>query len=195
MRNRHSRIFLWGGVLEAGLGEIGAAAALAVGIDLGRRIDVSVAGLGAGLAVGLAAAVPMLLLFFGALRSRWAPLVRIRHVLEESILPHFRHLTWWQLLILAVLAGIGEELLFRGFLQPFLAGRFGTAAAVVGASLVFGLLHWITPSYAVFASILGVYLGLLVVLSGNLVGAAVCHAVYDYVALSVYLRRSPTPPH
>lgn len=36
---------------------------------------------------------------------------------------------------------LGEEVYFRGWLQPALAARWGTAAAVVAAALAFALLH------------------------------------------------------
>ena len=53
--------------------------------------------------------------------------------------------------------------------------------------MLFGLGHWITPSYGVLAGIIGGYLGLLTMASSNLLPAILAHALYDFAAL-VYLK-------
>jgi membrane protease YdiL (CAAX protease family) len=54
------------------------------------------------------------------------------------------------------------------------------------ASLIFGACHWITPAYAAVASLIGFYLGWLLLATGNLWTPIVAHAFYDFLAL-VYL--------
>jgi hypothetical protein len=93
-------------------------------------------------------------------------------------------------LVLAAAAGLGEELFFRGFLQPALTGPFGEVGALVAAAAVFGAVHWITPFYALYAGVLGLYLGGLFLATGGIIAPVVCHAAYDAVALGVYLRRT-----
>ena len=103
--------------------------------------------------------------------------------LESEVFPLFRRASVFDLLIVAALAGLGEELLFRGVLQD----EFG----IWIASAVFGLLHG--PSrelwpLAVWATGMGLLLGALYQASGNLFVPALAHALYDGAAL-VYVRR------
>ena len=56
------------------------------------------------------------------------------------------------------------------------------------ASAVFGLFHLVTPTYALLATIVGVYLGVCFAVTDNLLTVIVAHALYDFVAL-VYLTR------
>ncbi|RMG41198.1 MAG: CPBP family intramembrane metalloprotease, partial [Planctomycetota bacterium] len=91
------------------------------------------------------------------------------------------------------LAGLAEEFFFRGVLQPLLSRWTDTPTAVGLTALVFGLLHALTPAYAVLATILGVYLGALAELSStgaapNIVPAVVAHGVYDFVAFVLIAR-------
>jgi membrane protease YdiL (CAAX protease family) len=53
---------------------------------------------------------------------------------------------------------------------------------------LFGLLHFITPSYALFAGLTGLYLGGLWILTRNLLVPITAHGAYDFLAL-VYLTR------
>lgn len=84
---------------------------------------------------------------------------------------------------LGAAAGIGEEMLFRGVLQYEMASRFGTITGVATTSLVFGLLHSVTPLYAVLATIASVYFGAIYVLTDNLAIPIACHTMYDVGAL------------
>lgn len=85
---------------------------------------------------------------------------------------------------LGVAAGMGEELLFRGVFQTEVASRLGsTISGVVTSSVVFGLLHAVTPLYAFIATIVSFYFGAIYLFSGNLAVPIVCHAVYDIGAL------------
>jgi membrane protease YdiL (CAAX protease family) len=55
----------------------------------------------------------------------------------------------------------------------------------VVAAGVFGVCHWLNRTYAVLATLMGVYFGLLLVWTGNLWTPILAHAVYDFVALVV----------
>ena len=74
------------------------------------------------LALGVAAALPLLALLVVCVRVPWRPLLRIRAFVEEVVRPLFRDCTVADLALIAFLAGLGEELLFRGLLQEGLAG-------------------------------------------------------------------------
>ena len=97
---------------------------------------------------------------------------------------------------MALLAGVGEEALFRGVIQPALAAHLPAWAAIAHRHrLLFGLAHWVTPTYAILAGIVGAYLGwLLLRLSGNLLVPIVAHALYDVVALAVLASLRAPPP-
>lgn len=86
-------------------------------------------------------------------------------------------------LALGCVAGVGEEMLFRGVLQFELQSRFGQAIAVGLSSFIFGALHAVTPLYAFLAAIASVYFGGIYIWCSNLAVPIACHAFYDLVAL------------
>lgn len=108
---------------------------------------------------------------------------------------------WPTLVVLSILAGVGEELLFRGALQGWLDASFGTMTAVALASLAFGLAHYISFVYFLVATGLGLILGGAYALSDSLAMVMVWHAVYDMIALFCLLRfphwfgLAPRQPH
>jgi membrane protease YdiL (CAAX protease family) len=142
----------------------------------------------AALAAGLPAVLPLLVLLAFCLRSSNSHCVRIRELLDRSLLPLFEHSSWLDLLFISVLAGLGEEALFRGVLQVAAEPIVGVPGALVLASLLFGLAHAVTPGYVVLAALMGGYLGLLFVWCSDIWLPIVAHAAYDFIALA-YLRR------
>src|SRR5207302_1463392 len=113
----------------------------------------------------------------------------IKQFVDEVVKPLFRKCTLFDLALIALLAGAGEELLFRGTLQPLFVGWLGDLwAGLILASILFGLAHLITPTYAVLASLVGLYLGWFAHQFDNLVEVILAHALYDFVGL-VYLVR------
>jgi membrane protease YdiL (CAAX protease family) len=60
---------------------------------------------------------------------------------------------------------------------------FGNEIALAVSGLVFGLLHAVTPVYAILAGAASVFFGYLYIFSNNLAVPMVCHAVYDVGAL------------
>jgi uncharacterized protein len=93
-----------------------------------------------------------------------------------------------ELALLSLLAGIGEEAFFRGVLQSWLESRHSTPFALAVASAAFGAAHWLTSTYAFLAMLVGLYLGWLLFLSGNLLVPIMTHALYDLVALCILVR-------
>jgi len=140
--------------------------------------------------LGLAATVPLLLLPPWMVRSHWPPLVRLTRDVENLLIPWFGSLSVFSLALVALAAGLGEELLFRGVLQAQLALAWTGWAAVVTSSVLFGLVHLITPAYAALAALIGAYLGWLTLSSGNLLPSILVHTLYDFVALLYLLQRS-----
>ena len=60
---------------------------------------------------------------------------------------------------------------------------------MLAASVLFGLGHMVTPTYAVLAGLIGLYLGALSMVFGNLLQVVVVHSLYDFVALLYLVRR------
>jgi membrane protease YdiL (CAAX protease family) len=166
--------------------------ALALGAWLGVAPFAELHWTWRGLAWGIAATAPLLLVLAWCLRTTFPPIARLVHLVEEHLPPLFAGSTTLELLALSAMAGLGEEALFRGVIQTALAGHLPPWAAVALTALLFGAAHWLTTSYAVLAAFVGAYLGWLLLASGNLLVPIVAHAVYDLVALSVLVRRSGT---
>ena len=142
--------------------------------------------------IGVVATLPPLAFLFVFTRTDWAPLRRIREALDQTLVPMFRACRWDELLALALVAGVAEELLFRGWMQEWLASGAGVVGALIVSSIAFGLVHAVTPAYAVLATFIGLYLGGLQLWTGNLLAPIVVHALYDFVAFLVLLRRPST---
>lgn len=154
----------------------------------------------AAAAAGVVAVVPMLVGLVVLESSSWPPLHRLRQRLDEILTGFFQGAAWWQLAAVATAAGVGEELLFRGWLQSWLAAGEGATGtpwwALACSSVAFGLCHALTPAYAVLATLVGAYLGVLYLVTGHLLAAVVAHALYDFLALRYLLARvrvAPTP--
>jgi membrane protease YdiL (CAAX protease family) len=94
-----------------------------------------------------------------------------------------------QFALVALLAGVGEELLFRGVVQRLLIDWTTPAAGLVAASLVFGAAHALSKLYFLLATLIGLCFGWLVLYYGDLIAPMVAHSVYDFVAL-VYISRT-----
>lgn len=151
--------------------------------------------------VGLIATLPMLLLFGALYWIDIAPLRRIRKMLAEMISPLLSRCRWFDLLLLASIAGVCEEVLFRGFLQSWL-GRWDLTMAIVVTSIVFGLMHCVTPTYAIVATLIGGYMSgiMFLVDEPNLLVPITAHAVYDFIGFLILAaehrrtqRQSPLP--
>jgi membrane protease YdiL (CAAX protease family) len=122
---------------------------------------------------------------FSVRRFEWAK------NLHRELRPLTRGLTATGIVGLAVTSSLGEELLFRGLLQPWL-GLWLQA-------LLFGVLHQIAGTsrwvWAGWATLVGFVLGAIFALTGSLAGPLAAHALINGLNLS-YLRSHDTePPH
>ncbi len=175
---------------EGGLGLAAVFIGWLSGFPALARVQLDPVELGGDLGLALLFTLP-LLAFFGIITTLpVGPFRSIRRRLDSVILPLFRELTIFELLLISLMAGFGEEILFRGLLQPVCAYVFGgdVVAGIVASNVIFGLAHWITPTYAVVAGLMGSYMGFVLEYTDNLLAPILLHALYDFVALVLYLR-------
>jgi hypothetical protein len=132
--------------------------------------------------------LPMFATLYFAVRTKWEPLARLGREINEKVTPIFANCNIIDLGIIALLAGVGEELFFRGWMQGALTNRLGLWVGILLASAVFGFAHYLSATYAIYAGLTGIYLGVIYQVSGNLYIVMAIHALYDFIAL-VYLSR------
>jgi membrane protease YdiL (CAAX protease family) len=141
---------------------------------------------------GVACAAPMLLVFLAFQRWPVGPLRRLQRFAEEVVRPLLEPCSVIDLLGISALAGLGEEVLFRGVMLGTLEAWIGWVGAFILTSVLFGLLHAVTLTYTLLATLAGLYLGIICRWSSppNILIAVVAHALYDFVALLWLLRSS-----
>lgn len=169
--------------------------ALAIGVGWVVSVD-PFAGLAFRLdhlGVGLAATVPPVVALWLLERSTASAVVEFRRMVEELVGPLFADAPVTHVVALALMAGVAEEALFRGVVQGGLTGLTGWLPALLIASVLFGVVHWLSGLYALLAGVVGLYLGGLYLLTGNLLVPIVVHVLYDVVALG-YLRGAESTP-
>lgn len=172
-----ARLFLY----ETALGVGGFAIAFALGFWPGPRWWGELAAVYA-----LVGALPVL--FFAWLvttspASRLRPFREISGLFDDSAVGAFiRNGSVVMFAALSLCAGLVEEVLFRGIVHHY--------AGNVLTSVVFGLLHALTPAYFFIATGMSLYLGWVFETSGNLLAVPVAiHALYDFFALWLYRRK------
>jgi hypothetical protein len=142
-----------------------------------------------GLVAGASATLPMLAVLGLLWRSHAGFVREIRLRVEEVVALMFRDASIGEIAMVCVAAGLGEEALFRGFVQGGLEAWLGTWPALALASAIFGIAHPVTPAYIAIAAVIGAYLGGIWIWSGNLIVPVLAHALYDFVALVAMVRR------
>lgn len=145
--------------------------------------------------LGAAAAVPPVLCFLAMLRWPLGGFAKLKSFCEDEFVPLLANSSWGDIALIALSAGVGEEMLFRGVLQASLEDGIGLTAGLVVSSLLFGLLHPISVPYALVSFAMGMYLGGLFLVTENLLTPIVTHGVYDFALMAFLLRiKSPLRP-
>ncbi len=178
-----------GALSKLALGVEGGLLVLAIGLGWAletpplAQIDLGWAPLG----WGMAATIPPIIALWWSTRSRWKPFQDLKESVLEMLGPLIRGSSMAEFALIAAVAGLGEEALFRGVVQTFVANATAPWVGLIASSVLFGLAHLISPTYALLAGAFGLYLGWLTMAQGNLLPAIAVHALYDFVAL-IYLR-------
>jgi membrane protease YdiL (CAAX protease family) len=176
-------------MVEGGLALAAVALAWLFRVPLGERIAPWGPPLAWAVARGLAVTVPMLVIFWWLMHWDRPLLRQLREQVQWLIGEMFPDAHIGQFALVALLAGVGEELLFRGVIQTLLVDWTNPVAGLLIASLVFGAAHALSKLYFLLATLIGVLFGWLVLHFNDLVAPMVAHSVYDFVAL-VYISGS-----
>jgi membrane protease YdiL (CAAX protease family) len=161
-------------------------------VPLRDMLPVDTQALGWQIVLGVAATLPMLAMFFWLICSRQPAMRKLREQVDWLMRELFPAGNVGQFALVAVLAGVGEELLFRGVIQSLL-GRWTTPlTGLIFASLLFGFAHALSRLYFLLATLIGVYLGAIVLQTNDLIAPMTAHSLYDFLAL-LYLSRHPLP--
>ncbi len=137
--------------------------------------------------IGLLGTIPLFLLFSLLYSHPVFGFDKIKQTLIDTIGQQLAELRWPQLFALAAAAGFGEELLFRGTLQPWLENIGGYQFGLLASNVIFGLVHAISRMYAIVTGVVGIYLGYLMDISEqrNLLAPMITHGLYDFLAFIV----------
>ena len=142
---------------------------------------------GIGYSVLMGAAIGVLLYILLAAMSRLPIAKSLKDILAQ-LRPLFKNMNVGQILILALMAGIGEEVFFRGFLQTWLSSFMSIELAILAGAIGFGLLHFASVGYFVITTLIGLALGFTYHFSESLLLVITWHSVYDALAIWVISR-------
>jgi membrane protease YdiL (CAAX protease family) len=176
-------------VVEGGLALVALALAWLFGVPLRNFLPQSGVPLLASVLRGVLVALAMLVVFFWMVHSSRATLRELRQQVESLIGAMFPAGSLAQFGLVALLAGVGEELLFRGVLQTLFSQWTTPIAGLVITGLLFAFAHALSKLYFLLALIIGLCFGWLVFQYNDLVAPMVAHTLYDFVAL-IYLSRT-----
>jgi membrane protease YdiL (CAAX protease family) len=132
--------------------------------------------------LGTAFALPPFGLFLLSIsqRAEKMPVVgSLRKIIVNEVRAFFADTALIDLVLISLLAGIAEEILFRGVIQEKLG--------LVAASIIFGLVHFLSPAYVIVTILMGFYIGIIYQMTNSLLVPIQLHFIYDLAAL-VYLR-------
>jgi membrane protease YdiL (CAAX protease family) len=108
---------------------------------------------------------------------------------QEAILRFYVAETWpeylFRLFAAGILAGFCEEFAFRGFLQTIFTQRLGRDVGILLTSFLFALIH-LDPWNFLSLFLLGLFLGYLVCLAGNLWIAIFIHFLFNSVSFTIW---------
>jgi membrane protease YdiL (CAAX protease family) len=139
---------------------------------------------------GIVGTIPMFIFFMALYQIQINSFQEVKRALLDTLAPNMVRLHWTDLFILAAIAGFTEEVLFRGTIQPWLESSWGMNTGLIASNVIFGLVHAVTPMYAVLAALVGIFLGLSMDYGGdrNLLTPIIIHGLYDFLAFLVIVQ-------
>jgi membrane protease YdiL (CAAX protease family) len=136
---------------------------------------------------GIIGTIPLFIFFVALYQIQIDAFQQVKRTLLETLAPSMHRYHWTDLFVLGAIAGITEEILFRGVIQPWMESSWGMTSGLIASSIIFGLVHAVTPLYALLATLVGIYLGLAMDYGGerNLLTPIIIHGLYDFLAFLV----------
>lgn len=151
------------------------------------------------IALGASAAIPLLLLNHALwLWSLKHPNTVSARFSREIIVPLCIRISPLLALVVAVLSGFAEELLFRGALNQVLTEAGGAAFSALVSSALFAYVHFI-GNLRRFGGMLplytgvGLYLWLVATSTHSLAAAMVTHGTYNFLAILMVRHKAAGP--
>lgn len=184
-------------IFEGAMALIGALLALFCGLDLGKAFQTSdMADFFNQFALGIGIAAAMGIFFTILDHIPWSQLKKVSEKTKEIVNDAFKKTSRFNRFLVCLLAGVGEEVLFRGFIfvvifefWPWgLEFNLNIIAAIIVSSTLFGLGHSITLLYFILTALLGVTFCLVFLWTGSLIAPVVAHALYDFYAIEFALK-------
>ena len=108
--------------------------------------------------------------------------------LFEQLHQLFKEIGWGGIVLLSLLAGIGEELLFRVLIQTYAVEWLGPFLGIAVASLLFGLAHYLSPLYVAMTFVIGALLGVLYLVTDSALLVMAMHFSYDVCAFALIIK-------
>ena len=138
---------------------------------------------------GLAAGAVMYVVAVLAMRPRWRRAVESRKRIVHLFMPdNAKERAWW--VLVSILAGVGEEITWRGVqtaLLAYVTGSFVAGSVLSAAS--FGLAHYMQGwKSAALIAVFALGFQAVVFISGSLYVAMLVHVLYDITAGFTYGR-------
>lgn len=119
-----------------------------------------------------------------------SPLLRMNSIQSLLSMLHnlFKNFTWPQIIVVSLLAGVGEEILIRGGLQSILVGLTSPFVGMLLASLIFGVMHFLSKIYVLITFVIGFVFALVFYLTDSMLLVMVAHTVYDIFAFAMIVK-------
>lgn len=114
-----------------------------------------------------------------------------KEFLDSKVYPLCQALNLPLMVIISLLAGIGEELFFRDLILNFLNSEFGATVAVIISSLLFAIVHFIGQirnniRLIVIYFIVGIYFGIIYLTTKSVLICITIHCLYDLLAMLLF---------
>ena len=186
-------------IFEGSMALAGALLALVFGLDLSKAFQTSDAtDLFNQLALGVGIAAAMGIVFTFLDYIPWSQLKKVSEKTKEIVNEAFKNISRFNRFLVCLLAGVGEEVLFRGFIfiaifefWPWgLEFNMNIFAAIIVSSVLFGLGHSITLMYFILTALLGTAFCLVFLWTGSLIAPIVAHTLYDFYAMETALKEN-----
>lgn len=180
-----ANLVIFNSVCEGGLLLLATLWCFNTGVNLSDALKPDVLGVAVGVGAGaLTALSGLLLLFLAGKTEKNTNIYELRTLVYDHIAPLFTQLTLMDILLIAASTGFCEEIFFRGVLQSELG--------VLGASLLFGMIHcasFVMLPYAVWTFFAGVFLGYLYIWTGSLWAPIWAHAINNFIVIAYFKLR------